>query len=87
MTIRTCIGGLNWTICPNECWGWPVIAGCHNALVTRRSQVRFLSPAPVQVPAKATKISGTPVKPAFWRFFFVMAFRRISIAASRFRLP
>ena len=23
--------------------------------------------APVQVPAKATKISGTPVKPAFWR--------------------
>lgn len=25
--------------------------------------------APVQVPAKATKISGTPVKPAFWRVF------------------
>lgn len=41
--------------------------------------------APVQVPAKATKISGTPVKPAFWRGG-VMAFRRNPTAPCRLRL-
>ena len=46
MTIRTCLGGLNQTIFPNEYGISPVITGRYNALVTRRSQVRFLSPAP-----------------------------------------